>query len=700
MADAELTISANITGLREQLASIPGITAQQARAMAAELNKSIQESARQAKRAAAETERAYEQMGSAGVEAMNRTSAAATNANDATRDYNQSASVTAQRMQQTAGAADLLNPAFGNVARNVADVADLTALATANNSALLPVIAGVAAALALVTAAYSYYNNSQREQNELAAISRQAMQQQLPLLASLRNAQVDYAEAAGMINKQTADYHRLNNATYTQLQQITSAHIAETQAINNKIMANEKLAAAINWFVGQDLVPESFGQDVLSAAQSLGILGDSTDHLTKKREALTKAQEANVEIIRETLESERAAQDERDKAERAAERRAERDRKRAEAEAARERKRAEAARRRAEAEAAALKAAREAEEAERAREQAIMDVLKLNIEYADGIHSLTQAAKLNLTEEEKIIDGGAERLRQLNDLAIRTEYLATTTEQAAQARAQAEVSRAAIEADTEHQLAELREKLRNEELEAEQEASDEATKIREQRMQQFLDIAGYVSDGFGMVSSGLDDAVDNSLSKLDRLEAQYADLQDTMTEEERQATKKRIEAQRAAALRAFEIQKVGKLAEATVGGAAAVVQALASAPPPLNVIAAATTAAAVAGQLAAIASAQPAFHSGGMVPNSAAPDEVPARLITGEAVLSRTGRNMIGDDQINRANAGMSQPVQVVAVQQYRHRVYNDFVRDNLRLGGSLADAIRGSRTVGMREAV
>ena len=700
MADAELTISANITGLREQLASIPGITAQQARAMAAELNKSIQESARQAKRAAAETERAYEQMGSAGVEAMNRTSAAATNANDATRDYNQSASVTAQRMQQTAGAADLLNPAFGNVARNVADVADLTALATANNSALLPVIAGVAAALALVTAAYSYHNNAQREQNELAAISRQAMQQQLPLLASLRNAQVDYAEAAGMINKQTADYHRLNNATYTQLQQITSAHIAETQAINNKIMANEKLAAAINWFVGQDLVPESFGQDVLSAAQSLGILGDSTDHLTKKREALTKAQEANVEIIRETLESERAAQDERDKAERAAERRAERDRKRAEAEAARERKRAEAARRRAEAEAAALKAAREAEEAERAREQAIMDVLKLNIEYADGIHSLTQAAKLNLTEEEKIIDGGAERLRQLNDLAIRTEYLATTTEQAAQARAQAEVSRAAIEADTEHQLAELREKLRNEELEAEQEASDEATKIREQRMQQFLDIAGYVSDGFGMVSSGLDDAVDNSLSKLDRLEAQYADLQDTMTEEERQATKKRIEAQRAAALRAFEIQKVGKLAEATVGGAAAVVQALASAPPPLNVIAAATTAAAVAGQLAAIASAQPAFHSGGMVPNSAAPDEVPARLITGEAVLSRTGRNMIGDDQINRANAGMSQPVQVVAVQQYRHRVYNDFVRDNLRLGGSLADAIRGTRTVGMREAV
>ncbi|MEY2715272.1 MAG: hypothetical protein RIT24_1615, partial [Planctomycetota bacterium] len=140
MADAELTISANITGLREQLASIPGITAQQARAMAAELNKSIQESTRQAKRAAEETQRAYDKMGDAGVEAMNRTSTAAANANDATQNYNQTSTVLAQRMQQAAGAADMMNPAFGNIARNVADVADVTALATANNGALMPVM--------------------------------------------------------------------------------------------------------------------------------------------------------------------------------------------------------------------------------------------------------------------------------------------------------------------------------------------------------------------------------------------------------------------------------------------------------------------------------------------------------------------------------------------------------------------------------
>jgi hypothetical protein len=699
MADAELTISANITGLREQLASIPGITAQQARAMAAELNKSIQESTRQAKRAAEETQRAYDKMGDAGVEAMNRTSTAAANANDATQNYNQTSTVLAQRMQQAAGAADMMNPAFGNIARNVADVADVTALATANNGALMPVMAGVAAALAVVTAAYAFYSNSQRENNELVALSRQAMQQQLPLLASLRNAQTNYAESAGMINKATAEYHRLNNSTLSQLQQLTNAHNQERKAIEDKLQSNERWAETINRVL---LSPEDsyVGKGVLNLVQKFGIFGETTEHLEKKQEALNNTHRASVDIIDETAEAERAAIEAREEEERRAERRAERERKRAEKEAERERKRAEAARRRAEAEREAERAAREAEEAERAREQAIMDTLKLNIEYADGLHSLTQAAKLNLTEEQKIIEDGKERLRQLDDLAIRTEYLATSSEKAEAVRAQAVVTRAAIEEETERKLAEYREKLRQEELDAEKDAADEAVKIREDRIQQFLDIAGYVSEGFGMVSSGLDDAVNNSLSKLDRLEAQYADLQDTMTEEERQATKKRIEAQRAAALRAFEIQKVGKLAEATVGGAAAVVQALASAPPPLNMIAAATTAAAVAGQLAAIASAQPAFHSGGMVMNSAAPDEVPARLITGEAVLSRTGRNMIGDDQINRANAGMSQPVQVVAVQQYRHRVFNEFVKDNLKIGSPISAAIRGTRTVGMREAV
>ena len=694
MADAELTISANITGLREQLASIPGITAQQARAMAAELNKSIQESARQAKRAASETERAYQQMGSAGAQSMARASSAANDATVATERFSDRVAQQGTNISKVSGALDLVSPKLGGVARGFADIADFMEVATMQNSAYLGPIAAVTTAVVTLGGVLSYHETKLQRQIELQQLNAETARQAVPAVYSIQQATVDYDVAVGKLSESQGEVQK----AYIREQQAAEEYRfeleKELEVINKQIETNRRWEQSLEFLLGRA------GKGIFGLAQSLGIAGESTEHLTNKTEALTKRYQNNLRLgTEQTTAAEdliKAREEERQKAEDAAAA----ERRRAERQAKADRARAEAARRRAEAEAAALKAAREAEEAERAREQAIMDVLKLNIEYADGIHSLTQAAKLNLTEEEKILDEGAERLRQLNELAIRTEYLATTTEQAAQARAQAEVSRAAIEANTEHQLAELREKLRNEELEAEQEASDEATKIREQRMQQFLDIAGYVSEGFGMVSSGLDDAVDNSLSKLDRLEAQYADLQDTMTEEERQATKKRIEAQRAAALRAFEIQKVGKLAEATVGGAAAVVQALASAPPPLNVIAAATTAAAVAGQLAAIASAQPAFHSGGMVPNSAAPDEVPARLITGEAVLSRTGRNMIGDDQINRANAGMSQPVQVVAVQQYRHRVYNDFVRDNLRLGGSLADAIRGSRTVGMREAV
>ena len=92
------------------------------------------------------------------------------------------------------------------------------------------------------------------------------------------------------------------------------------------------------------------------------------------------------------------------------------------------------------------------------------------------------------------------------------------------------------------------------------------------------------------------------------------------------------------------------------------------------------------------------FRSG-MV--GAAPDEVSARLVRGEGVLSRAGVNNIGGAAaVQAANAGVSSPPMVVAIHQYRHQSFRPFIRHHLRLGGDLTDAIRGTRTVGMREAL
>ena len=61
MATVELSVDANLSGLRSQLESIPGLTAEQARLMTAELNRSIKASERAAKAAADASKKAMQQ---------------------------------------------------------------------------------------------------------------------------------------------------------------------------------------------------------------------------------------------------------------------------------------------------------------------------------------------------------------------------------------------------------------------------------------------------------------------------------------------------------------------------------------------------------------------------------------------------------------------------------------------------------------
>ena len=88
---------------------------------------------------------------------------------------------------------------------------------------------------------------------------------------------------------------------------------------------------------------------------------------------------------------------------------------------------------------------------------------------------------------------------------------------------------------------------------------------------------------------------------------------------------------------------------------------------------------------AVLATPAPKFHSGGMI----APDERMITAQTGEAVLSRSGVAAAGGasgvNDLNRGGGGGA----IVVVNQYRHRVFDSFIMDNLRRTGSpLAAAI------------
>jgi hypothetical protein len=114
MASVELSVDANLSGLRQQLESIPGLTAEQARLMTAELNKSIKASERAAKAA-----------GDASKRAMQQASAAASEASAKVAGVGDKFGVVGSSAGKLAGALSLLGPALGDSARNVADLADV-----------------------------------------------------------------------------------------------------------------------------------------------------------------------------------------------------------------------------------------------------------------------------------------------------------------------------------------------------------------------------------------------------------------------------------------------------------------------------------------------------------------------------------------------------------------------------------------------
>jgi hypothetical protein len=120
-------------------------------------------------------------------------------------------------------------------------------------------------------------------------------------------------------------------------------------------------------------------------------------------------------------------------------------------------------------------------------------------------------------------------------------------------------------------------------------------------------------------------------------------------------------------------------------------------PPPINGIMAATAVATAGAQGIAIASAKPpTFDRGGII-HAGTGDQIPAAVLPGEAILSREAVAGIGAQGVEDLNSGrgMRQPMVVQMV--YRHRVFDEFVQDNISAPTPLGSALRGDRVTGRR---
>ena len=208
------------------------------------------------------------------------------------------------------------------------------------------------------------------------------------------------------------------------------------------------------------------------------------------------------------------------------------------------------------------------------------------------------------------------------------------------------------------------------------------------------DIAGSFGDLFSQVASNIADSIAESQERIATLDDQIANAttarERKMLEDRKRLIEEEVKEQRKAALAMFIAQKVASLSQAAVATALAVITGFAQGGPPLAV------AAGIAGgiSIAAIAAEPPpSFHSGGMV-SMGAPDEITARLLRSEAVLSPQGVAAAGgEDGVRDLNRGSGGQQPVISVLQVRSRVVDAMLSDNLRTKqGPLTDALRAAR--------
>ena len=690
MATAELTVSANLAGLRSQLESIPGLTAEQARLMTAELNKSIKASERAAKAAADASKRSMQQASAAASEA----SAKVASVGDKFGTIGQSAS-------KLSGVLGMIAPELAETAAGVtsfADAGEVGALAFEGMGAvMLPVVA----VLALFAAGLAPIGELLADAEERAAAAAKAIEDFGAASTTAGDASEDLGKRLAAINDEIAIRLKLESADEQAIRSKTDALYASVDALDATYSAETDAARALlestrteYGLLGAKVLSSRATEEEAARYRELGEQVNSATKTiatnTQRVEAARAAADRSVETLKDL-----AAEEEREKGR---------------AIAAAKAKEAQAAASKAHAEAMALEAAQQrALDAVRSKAGAIISSelsqagriieqqreLRAELEKNPAAFGSVTAAIAVLDRQLAALDDqdiDAYLKRQAAaagelqtafealippDVPTRQEQFAMLTDQVTQAMRDGIITFD----DYQKKLAEIQ-------------AAQEETFSLETLAAFFSGVQSKTSQVFSDISAVSDFFMQESENALAEAVAARKALGKDATADEKKQAKERVEDAREASRKQFELTKALQIAQITINTAGAVAQALASSPPPFNAIAAIAAGAAGAVQLATVQATTPKFHKGGLIGQ---PDESMAVVRAGEAVLNPIGRSMLGDNAIREANAGISQghggAVQIV----YKHKSFDYFVRDHLRTNATLPRALNAGRRLGQR---
>lgn len=661
MASVELSVDANLSGLRSQLESIPGLTAEQARLMTAELNKSIKASERAAKGAAEASKRS-----------MQQASAAASEASEKVASVGDKFGTVGSSAGKLAGALSMVSPAFGEASRNVADFADVGEVASGVLGKMGPIGAGVAVGLGVLAVAIPLVSEALADQSvESAELMRQyalleiatqnAAEAQRAYDSALSKVRVETDVVLGLKSKELA----ATEASIDAFRQQTQAQIdAQQAAIVQAALAKDRIK--------DDIAAGATVSDRVELEKRLGARLVELDEIQRKARGEQAKSKAELERYIEVKQGELAV------TEQAAQRVA--DKAKVDARATQ-----------------ATKAKKDAEEKDAAAIKAITDEIDAYLKIdADWQRSLEQGRVAAEAQAQAITD---KTVKSIETYSAKLSSLVPSQPLSDVEELQlliADLDLAMLRAPTE-ELG-MRFKAMSDEavaaLEALQTKTEQAFTI-DQAAEFFSGVQAKSSQLFTDLNAVSEHFMAQSESAVAEAVSARKALGKDATADEREQAKERVQDAKDAARKQFEINKALQMAQIIVNMATSATQAALVAPPPANFpfIAAALAAGAV--QLATVQATTPKFHKGGMVGQ---PDESMAIVRSGEAVLNPMGRTMLGDEAIRAANAGISGGHGGGAVQiVYKHKSFDYFVRDHLRTNATLPRALHAGRRLGQR---
>lgn len=628
-------LSVDMKGLTAQLASIPGITKASATAMVKELRDSYREAAKNSKSLADNVKRDMEVV---------KTSTGAAKAG-ALNLGNQLSDIAIQLESGT--------PIGRIMLQQGTQVADALAMMGFGFTRLLAVIAPVGLAIGALALVYSDLVEEQdRAKKSMAAAAAEA---------------TTLADALGRVK---SAQNKLNDELALAEGTVTEAQLAQRDAVEAITKEYAPLIAAREENI--EKLKQELATEIGPAQERARVLGYT---LKLKGEQKELADRVAAATARETAELDNlrmgqglainAAVQTIAATERAAEA-AELLRK------AEEELRKEIARRRKEI------------EADFRTQQTLADIDQQRVEGIKELMSIESQAETAMLDDAGKVTAALET--QVAAIRARTAALVDSARSAEEGTLMGELGLRAEVAATAAAMAQIREIRAKEDK-----ARDDEAKREKQRQQEIVQATfDAAARGMDIIGEALDGFYDARAAVVAKLEDQLARSEEYLTDSQREELEQRIEAQRTAARRAFEIAKAARIAGAIVSTYAAANEALVTGGPfPANIIAAAAVTTAGLINVAQIASQQPAFHRGGMV------DEVPINALRGEAVLSRQGRAMIGDETINRANAGASSGGSgaTVVYQVYDRRILDRVTMATIKAGGKLDGYLRTQRS-------